>query len=63
MGSKLSLADVVIYAWISCYFPAEHADKVKAAHAKCPIITAIVERAGSNEGIKKWEAERPVTFM
>lgn len=63
VGNKMSLGDIAIYAWLSCYYPADKADEVAAAYAKCPHVSGIVKAVGSNAGVAAWEKSRPVTFM
>jgi len=59
VGSKASLADVVIFKLLKDTYP----DDVSAAYDACPKIKAIVEGIEKNEGIKKWLEERPKTFI
>ena len=63
VGSAMSLADVVIYAWLSCYYPAERKEEVEAAYAGCAHISQIMSTVGSHPGISGWESRRPVTAM
>ena len=63
VGPAMSLADVVIYAWLSCYYPAERKDEVEAAYAGCAHISKIMSTVGSHPGISEWESRRPVTAM
>eukprot|EP00439_Symbiodinium_sp_Y106_P073271 s2313_g13.t1 len=59
VGSKASLADVVIFKLLKDTYP----DDVSAAYDACPKIKAIVEGIEKNEGITKWLEERPKTFI
>jgi len=63
VGDKMSLADISIYAWLSCYYPAENKDQVAKAFSGCPKISAVVKAVGSSAGITAWEAARPATLM
>jgi len=63
VGDTMSLADVAIYACLTCYFPADKSKEVADAYAACPKMSAIVKAVGANKGIQSWEKERPVTFM
>merc|ERR1712216_217893 len=51
VGPAMSLADVVIYAWLSFYYPAERKDEVEAAYAGCAHISKIMSTMGSHPGI------------
>jgi len=63
VGQKMSLADVAIYAWLSCYYPTDNSANVESAYAACPSIAAIVKAVGGNSGVQAWEAKRPATMM
>jgi prostaglandin-H2 D-isomerase / glutathione transferase len=61
VGSKVSLADITIYYWLTFFF--DNVEGAKAAHSTCPTISAIVETTGALEKVKEWEATRPDTKM
>ncbi|CAE7508527.1 GST [Symbiodinium natans] len=59
VGSKASLADVAIFKLLKDTYP----DDVSAVYDSCPKVKAIVDNIAKNEGIKKWLADRPETFL
>ena len=59
VGERLSLADVVIYAFLVDFFDDKVA--IKNAYASCRSLNAIVRTVGNIEGIQKWMSERPET--
>uniref|UniRef100_A0A7S0VAS2 Glutathione transferase n=1 Tax=Hemiselmis tepida TaxID=464990 RepID=A0A7S0VAS2_9CRYP len=59
VGSKMSYADVVIYAFLAEFF--DNLDGVKASSAGCPNLLAIQEAVGANDKLKAWIAKRPQT--
>ena len=61
VGSKVSLADITIYYWLTFFF--DNVEGAKAAYSTCPTISAIVETTGALKKVKEWEAMRPDTKM
>ena len=59
VGNRISLADVVIYAFITQFF--DEKEKSFQATENCPHIRSIVEHVGNNENLKEWLEKRPVT--
>ena len=74
VGSKLSLADVLLFRLLADVVPADAANEKEAAHrrepfgsvtrvnaalAKCPKVKAILANVGSNSNLKKYLAARP----
>jgi glutathione S-transferase len=59
VGNKLSLADIVIYAFLVDFF--DDKDLVQKAYVSCDKLKAIVNTVSNVEGIKKWVENRPQT--
>tara|TARA_B100000073_G_scaffold257447_1_gene217382 strand:+ start:3282 stop:3959 length:678 start_codon:yes stop_codon:yes gene_type:complete len=59
VGSRMSLADVVIYAFVRQFF--DEKEKAFNATENCPHIRSIIEHVENNERIKEWLANRPET--
>jgi len=59
VGSKMSLADIVIYYFLVFFF--DNVEGAKAAYSNCPTISAVVSAVGANDKVKEWEAKRPDT--
>ena len=61
VGSKVALADITIYYWLTFFF--DNVEGAKAAYSNCPTISAIIETTGALAKVKEWEAKRPDTKM
>ena len=59
VGGKLSLADIVIYSFLSDFF--DNKEGVAAACSTCPTLNNIVRTVGENEHVKKWVETREQT--
>jgi glutathione S-transferase len=59
VGNKLSLADIVIYAFLVEFF--DDKEMAQKSYDKCDILKAVVNTVSNIEGIKKWLLERPET--
>jgi glutathione S-transferase len=59
VGNRLSLADIVIYAFLVDFFDDKVA--IKKSYASYRTLNAIVRTVGDIKGIQKWMAERPDT--
>ena len=59
VGGKLSLADIVIYSFLSDFF--DNKEGVSAACSTCPTLNNIVRTVGENEYVKKWVKTREQT--
>jgi glutathione S-transferase len=59
IGSKLSLADIVIFMFLTDFFD----DKIIVANAyeKCDVLKAIVNNVGNLDKVKNWLQTRPQT--
>ena len=64
MGSKVSLADLVWYAFLAApkgFF--DNAEGAKASMDKCPRIKASTEAVAQIPELQEWLKTRPDTFM
>ena len=59
VGGKLSLADIVIYSFLSDFF--DNKEGVRAACSTCTTLNNIVRTVGKNEHVKKWVETREQT--
>ena len=59
VGGKLSLADIVIYSFLSDFF--DNKEGVSDACSTCPTLNNIVRTVGENEYVKKWVETREQT--
>jgi glutathione S-transferase len=59
VGSRLSLADIVIYAFLVEFF--DDKEMVQKAYETCDKLKAIVNTVSNVEGIQKWLETRPQT--
>lgn len=59
VGNKLSLADIVIYAFLVEFF--DDKELAQKAYDTCDKLKAIVNTVSSLEGVKKWLETRPQT--
>tara|TARA_B100001540_G_scaffold185738_1_gene163766 strand:+ start:38 stop:715 length:678 start_codon:yes stop_codon:yes gene_type:complete len=59
VGSRLSLADVVIYAFLKQFF--DEKEKAMEAARNCPHILSVVHNVANLENIKTWLETRPET--
>jgi glutathione S-transferase len=59
VGNADSLADIVIYSFITQFFDAK--EKAMASLDSCPKLHKIVVNIASNSNIKKWLSKRPDT--
>jgi len=59
VGNRMSLADVVIYAFVTQFF--DEKEKALAAAQNCPHILSIIEHVGNNERLQEWFKNRPET--
>jgi len=59
VGNKLSLADIVIYAFLVEFF--DDKELAQKAYETCDKLKAIVNTVSNVEGIKKWVETRPQT--
>jgi glutathione S-transferase len=59
VGNRLSLADIVIYAFLVDFFDDKLA--IKKSYASYRTLNAIVRTVGDIKGVQKWMAERPDT--
>ena len=59
VGSRLSLADVVIYAFLQQFF--DEKEKAMEAARNCPHILSVVHNVANLENIKTWLETRPET--
>lgn len=59
VGNKLSLADIVIYAFLVEFF--DDKEMAQKSYEMCDKLKAIVNTVSSLEGVKKWLLERPET--
>ena len=61
VGSKVSIADITIYYWLTFFF--DNVEGAKAAYSTCPTIGAVVSTTGALDKVKEWESKRPATKM
>jgi hypothetical protein len=59
VGNKLSLADIVIYAFLVEFF--DDKELAQKAYETCDKLKAVVNTVSNVEGIKKWLETRPQT--
>ena len=59
IGNKTSLADIVIYSFITQFF--DNVDGAYNATETTPNIRSIIDNVASNENIKTWLKDRPET--
>lgn len=59
IGNKLSLADVVVFLFLTDFF--DNKDLVMNAYANLDILKAIVENVGNLDAVKNWLLKRPQT--
>lgn len=59
VGNNDSLADIVLYSFITQFF--DEKEKAMSTLDKCPKILGIVKNIASNSNIKKWLSTRPNT--
>jgi glutathione S-transferase len=59
VGNKLSLADIVIYSFLTDFF--DDKESVRSACSNCNVLKAIVKDVGEIPQIKKWVENREDT--
>lgn len=61
VGSKLSLADVALYIFLTQGISDQ--ERCKKTYAACPSISGIVSGVGELEGVQMWLRDRPETMF
>lgn len=59
IGGKISLADVVIFSFLTDFF--DNKELVLKSYEHCEVLKAIVSNVGSLDSVKKWLLIRPET--
>ena len=59
VGSRESLADIVLFSFITEFF--DNKEGALNSLNNCPNVRSVVENIGANENIKNWIKTRPNT--
>jgi glutathione S-transferase len=59
IGEKLSLADIVVFLFLTDFF--DNKELVSNAYENCDILKAIIANVGSLDSVKNWLLNRPQT--